>query len=146
LTIALTYERISARTSLIFNDNAVVAAGDERGLMLCHFKDFKEKSTNYVASPMQIRLVFVEGKYVSRKYAKVAAAAGIKIITGTLERPGPLGGGAKSSLEFLRGRFLYTGQHCISIMYVCVFVCETHSKLKYTTVRAGKSCRERAKK
>lgn len=55
----------------------------------------KEMGVNYIAPPMWMLVTVENGKIVPSPYAKEARAAGLKIITWTLERSGPLttGGG-----------------------------------------------------
>ncbi len=58
-------------------------------------KDLKAKGVNYIAPPMWVLVTAKDGKVVPSVYAEHAKAAGLKIITWTLERSGPLttGGG-----------------------------------------------------
>ncbi len=55
----------------------------------------KAMGVNYIAPPMWVLVTLEDGKIVPSAYAKAATAAGLKIITWTLERSGPLrnGGG-----------------------------------------------------
>ncbi|MEM9683397.1 MAG: glycerophosphodiester phosphodiesterase family protein [Pseudomonadota bacterium] len=55
----------------------------------------KEMGVNYIAPPMWMLVTVENGEIVPSPYAKEARAAGLKIITWTLERSGPLttGGG-----------------------------------------------------
>lgn len=57
--------------------------------------DLKAKGVNFIAPPMWILVTLEDGKIVESEYAKQAKAAGLKIITWTVERSGPLmsGGG-----------------------------------------------------
>lgn len=57
--------------------------------------DLKAKGVNYIAPPMWMLVTIEDGKIVPSAYAKEAKNAGLKIITWTLERSGPLktGGG-----------------------------------------------------
>jgi glycerophosphoryl diester phosphodiesterase len=81
----------------VFNDE-LASAGDERSPMqtadhVNGFEALKAKGINFIAPPMQM-LVKKDGKgYWRSEYATAAKAAGLKIITWTLERSGPLGGG-----------------------------------------------------
>ncbi|MCP5084727.1 MAG: glycerophosphodiester phosphodiesterase [Alphaproteobacteria bacterium] len=58
-------------------------------------EDLKAKGVNYIAPPMWVLVTAKEGKIVPSVYAEKAKAAGLKVITWTLERSGPLttGGG-----------------------------------------------------
>ncbi len=58
-------------------------------------EDLKAKGVNYLAPPMWVLVTAKEGKIVPSVYAEMASAAGLKLITWTLERSGPLttGGG-----------------------------------------------------
>ncbi|HEU0223134.1 MAG TPA: glycerophosphodiester phosphodiesterase, partial [Paracoccaceae bacterium] len=58
-------------------------------------EELKAMGVNYVAPPMWMLVTSEGGKIVPSPYAKVARAAGLRIITWTLERSGPLttGGG-----------------------------------------------------
>ena len=69
--------------------NGTTAAG------IPDFAGFKAQGINYIAPPMQMLLKVDGGKYAPSDYAKAAKAAGIHIITWTLERSGTLdtGGG-----------------------------------------------------
>ena len=79
-------------TNVEFNDE-LASAGDEKSPMVVGFEALKAKGINYIAPPMQM-LVKKDGEGYSRsEYAASAKAAGLKIITWTLERSGPLGGG-----------------------------------------------------
>ncbi|KAA5606734.1 glycerophosphodiester phosphodiesterase [Roseospira marina] len=57
--------------------------------------ELKEKGVNYIAPALFMLVTVEDGKIVPSTYAKEAKAAGLKIITWTLERSGPLvtGGG-----------------------------------------------------
>ncbi len=57
--------------------------------------ELKAMGINYIAPPMWVLVTVENGKIVSSVYAKEAIAAGLKLITWTLERSGPLitGGG-----------------------------------------------------
>jgi len=57
--------------------------------------DLKSKGVNYIAPPIWMLLKVKNGKMVPSAYAKEAKAAGLKLVTWTLERSGPLrnGGG-----------------------------------------------------
>ncbi len=57
--------------------------------------DLKAKGVNYISPPMWFLVTAQNGKIVPSAYAKEARAAGLKLITWTLERSGPLkaGGG-----------------------------------------------------
>lgn len=58
-------------------------------------EELKAMGVNYIAPPMWVLLALDDGKIVPSLYAKKAREAGLKIITWTLERSGPLatGGG-----------------------------------------------------
>jgi len=60
-----------------------------------NFATYFTKGIKYIAPPMQMLLRASSGKYAASEYAKAAKDAGLKIITWTLERSGPLksGGG-----------------------------------------------------
>ncbi|MBB4286753.1 glycerophosphodiester phosphodiesterase family protein [Roseospira goensis] len=57
--------------------------------------DLKDMGVNYIAPPMWVLVTVEDGEIVPSVYAKEAKAAGLNIITWTLERSGPLvtGGG-----------------------------------------------------
>jgi len=55
--------------------------------------ELKGQGVNYIAPPMWMLVTVIEGHIVPSPYARAARAAGLKIITWTLERSGPLGGG-----------------------------------------------------
>ena len=57
--------------------------------------DLKARGVNYIAPPMWFLVTIENGKIVPSAYANEAKAAGLKLITWTLERSGPLknGGG-----------------------------------------------------
>ncbi|MBY6065245.1 glycerophosphodiester phosphodiesterase [Leisingera aquaemixtae] len=59
------------------------------------FAELHAKGVNYIAPPMWMLVTSEDGKIVPSAYAKKARAAGLKLITWTLERSGPLatGGG-----------------------------------------------------
>ncbi|MCB4454536.1 glycerophosphodiester phosphodiesterase family protein [Leisingera sp. McT4-56] len=59
------------------------------------FAELHAKGVNYIAPPMWMLVTSEDGKVVPSAYAKKARAAGLKLITWTLERSGPLatGGG-----------------------------------------------------
>lgn len=52
-----------------------------------------DRGVKYIAPPMWMLVTVEDGKIVPSTYAKEAQAAGLNIITWTLERSGPLGGG-----------------------------------------------------
>lgn len=58
-------------------------------------QELKDMGVNYIAPPMWMLLTTQDGKIVPSEYTKQAKEAGLKIITWTLERSGPLqtGGG-----------------------------------------------------
>lgn len=58
-------------------------------------QELKDLGVNYIAPPLWMLVTHQEGKIVPSVYAKQAKAAGLKIISWTLERSGPLhdGGG-----------------------------------------------------
>ncbi|WP_428242128.1 glycerophosphodiester phosphodiesterase family protein [Gynuella sp.] len=53
----------------------------------------KDMGVNYIAPPLWMLVTSEHGRIVPSAYAKEARAAGLKIITWTLERSGPLGRG-----------------------------------------------------
>lgn len=53
----------------------------------------KQMGVNYIAPPMWMLVTVKDGKIVPSAYTKAAKDAGLKIITWTLERSGPLGKG-----------------------------------------------------
>ena len=55
--------------------------------------EMKAKGVNYIAPPMWMLVTAESGKIVPSPYANEAKAAGLEIITWTLERSGPLAGG-----------------------------------------------------
>ncbi len=57
--------------------------------------DLKAQGVNYVAPPLFVLVTTADGKIVPSEYARAAKAAGLELITWTLERSGPLrdGGG-----------------------------------------------------
>ncbi len=55
--------------------------------------DLKSKGVNYIAPPIFVLLTVENGKIVPSAYAKAAKEAGLKIITWSLERSGPLNNG-----------------------------------------------------
>ncbi|WP_029062380.1 glycerophosphodiester phosphodiesterase family protein [Labrenzia sp. DG1229] len=55
--------------------------------------ELKEMGVNYLAPPLFVLLALEEGKIVPSPYAKAAKAAGLDLITWTLERSGPLDAG-----------------------------------------------------
>lgn len=55
--------------------------------------ELKAKGVNYIAPPMWVLVTLEDGKIVPSAYAEAAKAAGLKIITWTLERSGPLADG-----------------------------------------------------
>jgi glycerophosphoryl diester phosphodiesterase len=55
--------------------------------------DLKTMGVNYIAPPMWVLVTLQDGKIVPSVYAVEAKAAGLAIITWTLERSGPLAGG-----------------------------------------------------
>ncbi len=55
--------------------------------------DLKAKGVNYIAPPMWMLVTSKDGEVVPSPYAREAKDAGLKIITWTLERSGPLGNG-----------------------------------------------------
>ena len=74
---------------------AAVDGGGDKSPFVDGFDKLKAKGVNYIAPPMQMLLKAVDGKYAPSEYAIAAKAAGLKIITWTFERAGPLatGGG-----------------------------------------------------
>ncbi len=56
-------------------------------------KELKSMGVNYIAPPMWMLVTVENGKIVPSAYTREAKAAGLKIITWTLERSGPLGDG-----------------------------------------------------
>ncbi|SPF80463.1 glycerophosphodiester phosphodiesterase family protein [Pseudoprimorskyibacter insulae] len=88
----------------VYLDDRYEASDDDEGLIdhmdAATFKptmaELKEMGVNYIAPPMWMLVTLDEtGKIVPSVYTKEAEAAGLKIITWTLERSGPLatGGG-----------------------------------------------------
>ncbi len=55
--------------------------------------ELKAQGVNYIAPPMWMLVTLEDGKVVQSAYAKEAKAAGLKLITWTLERSGPLANG-----------------------------------------------------
>lgn len=55
--------------------------------------ELKEMGVNYLAPPLFVLLTLEDGKIVPSPYAEAAKAAGLKLITWTLERSGPLNSG-----------------------------------------------------
>ncbi|MEM6492534.1 MAG: glycerophosphodiester phosphodiesterase, partial [Pseudomonadota bacterium] len=52
-----------------------------------------DQGVNYIAPPLWMLVTVRDGRIVPSPYADAAKAAGLKLITWTLERSGPLGGG-----------------------------------------------------
>ena len=77
-----------------FND-ALATAGDEKSPFMLDdgFATLKSKGINYIAPPMQMLIKKDGTGFAKSEYATAAKAAGLKIITWTLERSGPLGSG-----------------------------------------------------
>jgi glycerophosphoryl diester phosphodiesterase len=67
--------------------------GGERSPMYDDFQMLRAMGVNYIAPPMQMLVKAAGGAYAASEYALAAKAAGMKIITWTLERSGPLGSG-----------------------------------------------------
>ena len=65
----------------------------ETDFMVVGFDNIKAMGVNFIAPPMQMLVAVEANKYVPSEYAVAAKAAGLKIITWTLERSGPLGEG-----------------------------------------------------
>ena len=55
--------------------------------------ELKSMGVNYIAPPMWMLVTLKEGKIVPSAYAEEAKRAGLKLITWTLERSGPLASG-----------------------------------------------------
>ncbi len=55
--------------------------------------ELKEMGVNYIAPPLWVLMTLENGEIVPSTYATEATAAGLEIITWTLERSGPLGNG-----------------------------------------------------
>lgn len=55
--------------------------------------ELKEMGVNYLAPPLWVLLALKDGEIVPSRYAEAANAAGLALITWTLERSGPLGKG-----------------------------------------------------
>jgi glycerophosphoryl diester phosphodiesterase len=55
--------------------------------------DLKAMGVNYIAPPLWVLVTLENGEIVPSVYANEAKAAGLNIITWTLERSGPLSGG-----------------------------------------------------
>ena len=66
---------------------------DAESPLVVGFPQLKDKGINYIAPPMQMLVKKSGSGYAASEYATAAKAAGVKIITWTLERSGPLGGG-----------------------------------------------------
>ncbi|NRA89499.1 MAG: glycerophosphodiester phosphodiesterase, partial [Rhizobiales bacterium] len=70
-------------------------------------QELADKGVNYIAPPLFFLVTLEDGKMVPSAYAKSAKAAGLKLITWTLERSGPLktGGGwyYQSMTEVIKG-------------------------------------------
>ena len=70
-------------------------------------QDLADKGVNYIAPPLFFLVTLENGRIVPSAYAKSAKAAGLKLITWTLERSGPLktGGGwyYQSVAEAIKG-------------------------------------------
>ncbi len=62
-------------------------------------KELKEMGVNYLAPPLFVLLTLEDGKIVPSPYAKEARAAGLELITWTLERSGPLASGGGWSYQ-----------------------------------------------
>jgi glycerophosphoryl diester phosphodiesterase len=56
-------------------------------------EELKAMGVNFIAPPLFVLLTLEDGKIVPSPYARAAKAAGLDIITWTLERSGPLGSG-----------------------------------------------------
>ncbi|WP_306145162.1 glycerophosphodiester phosphodiesterase family protein [Roseibium sp. MMSF_3412] len=56
-------------------------------------EELKDMGVNYLAPPLFVLLTLEDGKIVPSPYAEAAKAAGLKLITWTLERSGPLNSG-----------------------------------------------------
>lgn len=56
-------------------------------------EELKDMGVNYLAPPLFVLLTLEDGKIVPSPYAEAARAAGLKLITWTLERSGPLNSG-----------------------------------------------------
>jgi glycerophosphoryl diester phosphodiesterase len=57
------------------------------------FAELKAQGVNYVAPPLFVLVTSEDGEIVPSAYAEAAKAAGLELITWTLERSGPLAGG-----------------------------------------------------
>ena len=56
-------------------------------------QELADMGVNYIAPPMWMLVTLQDGKIVPSVYATQAKAAGLNLITWTLERSGPLGAG-----------------------------------------------------
>ncbi len=56
-------------------------------------EELKAQGVNYIAPPLFVLVMLEEGEIVPSEYAKAATAAGLQLITWTLERSGPLNAG-----------------------------------------------------
>lgn len=65
--------------------------------------ELKSKGVNFIAPPMWMLVTAEDGKIVPSPYAKKAREAGLKIITWTLERSGPLNGGGGWYYQTIKG-------------------------------------------
>ncbi|SDD79879.1 glycerophosphodiester phosphodiesterase family protein [Ruegeria marina] len=85
----------------VYLDDRYEASDEDEGLIDANdpttFKptmaELKEMGVNYIAPPMWMLVTTEDGKMVPSAYAREAKAAGLKIITWTLERSGPLANG-----------------------------------------------------
>ena len=56
-------------------------------------QELADRGVNYIAPPLWVLVTVAEGEIVPSAYAREARKAGLNLITWTLERSGPLGGG-----------------------------------------------------
>ncbi|MCY3730095.1 MAG: glycerophosphodiester phosphodiesterase, partial [Rhodospirillaceae bacterium] len=55
--------------------------------------ELKALGVNYLAPPLWVLVTMEDGRIVPSAYARAATAAGLKLMTWTIERSGPLAGG-----------------------------------------------------
>ena len=72
------------------DDLSLSNSTDEASPFEVGFHTIKDKGINFIAPPQQMLVAVEANKYVPSKYAVAAKAAGMKIITWTFERSGPL--------------------------------------------------------
>lgn len=85
----------------VYLDDRYSASDDDEGLIdpndPATFKptmqELADMGVNYIAPPMWMLLTLQDGEMVASEYTRAAQAAGLQIITWTLERSGPLNSG-----------------------------------------------------